>query len=572
MTPRPDEFVQYKSVWKIDAQERDLPVAKSGLRGVGDMVKLRIVRNANPAQMADTSKRLKRRLTTGLALLSAAGATGGAALWAQATHPVFMTGAEPIAPEEYDNLPKLGKFRAWLPRKVDLSEAFPKPGYQGNQPNCVAWATTYAARSFLYGRRLGHQPASTAEQMSPAYLYNRLRAPGSTCTKSIRIVDALNMLKTEGVVSLADFPDDMRNCPVPAPQTLREKASAFKLKGWRAVERETARDWRTPVILDDIKGALSRGQPVVFAMQLPEDWFALKGAQVYAPTGPVTANHHAMALIGYDEDRQAFRLINSWGNSWGDEGYAWIAYDAFKRLVGEAYVMEDAGSAADAPTAVSPQQRFDTVLAKMPCGAITARAVGGRLTVQGFAGGQDSIAELKDAAFALNPHTKWNVVLNAWPQCEAQLTLAEPLAVGTVKLVAQSETGAPLGGEPVRLRAGEKFGIRAETTAAKPYLSVIYLQADGSAVELYRGVPSADARNRRAVTIGTGGPSQIRFQVGTPFGNESIIAIASVQPLFGAELETYATERQFLTGLRSKLTEAPSGSVAAAVLRIRSQE
>ena len=156
---------------------------------------------------------------------------------------VFMTGADPISPAEYASLPKLGQFRAWLPKRIDLSRLFPAPGHQGPQPNCVAWATTYAAHSFLNASKAGRQPAAAAEQMSPAYVYSRLRQPGSLCNRAIRIVDALNLLQREGAVSLEDFPDDITKCNLPAPEMLLGKASAYRLAGWRAVDREKPDDW-----------------------------------------------------------------------------------------------------------------------------------------------------------------------------------------------------------------------------------------------------------------------------------------------------------------------------------------
>jgi len=516
-----------------------------------------------------------RRIGLAIVLSLTGGMLGAAALSADTDEvPVFMTGAEPISHDDYNRLPKLGKFRAWLPKKVDLSAIFPLPGNQGGQPNCVAWATTYAARSFLNGKNLGHQPVVPAEQLSPAYVYNRLRPPGSACSSTIRIVDALNLLQTEGVVSLADFPDDMRNCPMPAPRSLQEKASAFKLASWRAIDREIPGDWQTPVVLDDIKGALARQEPVVFAMPIAKDWFALRGDAVYAHARPETANFHAMALVGYDEDKQAFRVINSWGQNWGDHGYAWIGYDTFKLLVAEAYAMEAPSGPAPAASVATAQQRFDALAAKLPCGAITVSRPGGRLTVSGFGGGQDSVTELKYAALALDPRVDWKVSVNAWPQCEAQLTLAGALAtgVGQMALSMQSDTGQRIAGEPIQLHAGDKFGIVAEIMPVRPYLSVVYLQADGSAVELYRGAPAPGPDRRRIVNIGAGGTKEVRFQVGPPYGNESVIAIASAQPLFGPELEDYATERQFLTGLRAKLASAPKGSVSAMVMRIRSKE
>jgi hypothetical protein len=483
-----------------------------------------------------------------------------------------MTGAAPISPEEYASLPKLGTFRAWLPSKVDLTESFPKPGYQGQQPDCVAWATTYAGHSFLHGRTIGHRPSGPDEEMSPAYVYNRLRPAGSPCNRPVRIVDALNLLVKEGTVSLADFPDNLSTCNVPAAAELKTKAADLRLGSWRAIKRENQGMFHSRVNIDDIKGALSRSEPVVFAMPIAADWFALKGDTTYTHLTPESSHYHAMALVGYDEGRQAFRVINSWGTFWGDGGYAWIGYDTFTLLVDEAYALQPVALATSAPGSVlTPQQNFDDLLSKLPCGTAAATRSEGHLRVTGFGGSLDTLDTLHQAAIAVDPATVWNMAYHPWPQCEAEMTLAKPLEASRVTLMAQTEDGHPRGGDPVQMNAGEKFGITAETTPAKPYLSIVYIQADGSAVELYNGIPAADAAQHRRITIGTSGPKEVRFQVGPPYGNEMVIAIASAQAFWGPVIHTYATERQFLTGLRTRLTVVSPETVSAAVLRIQTK-
>lgn len=487
---------------------------------------------------------------------------------------VFMTGAEPIAPAEYTALPKTDTFRAWLPKAVDLSGNYPKPGYQGAQPSCVAWATTYAARSFLHGRALGRQPSDPAEQMSPAYVYNRLRAPGTQCTTTMSIVNALNLLKREGAVTLADFPNDIKTCNIPAPSALLGKAATYRLGNWRAIDRERPKDERSAVVIDDIKGALSRGEPVVFAMPVAQDWYDLSGDTVYSHEGAAGTLYHAMAVVGYSEDRQAFRIINSWGDWWGDNGYAWVGYPTFKRLVSEAYALQPApqGEAAKpAESAISPRARFDALAAKLPCGAVTGSGNDKALAVSGFGGSADGIEELRTAALAIGAKLDWRVAHHPWPQCEAELTLAQPLAAGGVTLAAAREGGDPRRGDPVRMKAGEIFGITASVDAAKPYLTIVYLQADGSAVELYRGTPDEVRGQRRSVTIGLQGAKETRFQVGPPYGDEMVIALASDRPLAEEGESDYHTERQFLTSLRARLTQASASAISAAVLRLRTE-
>jgi hypothetical protein len=38
---------------------------------------------------------------------------------------------------------------------------------------------------------------------------------------------------------------------------------------------------------------------------------------------------HAMVVVGYSKKRNAFKVLNSWGQKWGANGYVWIDYSLF---------------------------------------------------------------------------------------------------------------------------------------------------------------------------------------------------------------------------------------------------
>ena len=46
-----------------------------------------------------------------------------------------------------------------------------------------------------------------------------------------------------------------------------------------------------------------------------------------SPSGEECEGFHAVVLTGYDDEKEAFELRNSWGTVWGCEGYAWMSYD-----------------------------------------------------------------------------------------------------------------------------------------------------------------------------------------------------------------------------------------------------
>lgn len=56
-------------------------------------------------------------------------------------------------------------------------------------------------------------------------------------------------------------------------------------------------------------------------------------------------SNHAVCLCGYDNRIQtksgkgAFRLKNSWGTGWGDQGYAWVSYEYFLQHTNSVYAI-----------------------------------------------------------------------------------------------------------------------------------------------------------------------------------------------------------------------------------------
>jgi len=65
---------------------------------------------------------------------------------------------------------------------------------------------------------------------------------------------------------------------------------------------------------------------------------------------------HAMCVIAYDDYKfgGSFKMANSWGHQYGDNGYVWIKYTDYQKFVKEAYVL-DIGD----PFKTSSYQRID---------------------------------------------------------------------------------------------------------------------------------------------------------------------------------------------------------------------
>lgn len=85
--------------------------------------------------------------------------------------------------------------------------------------------------------------------------------------------------------------------------------------------------------VDGAVRALAEGLPVAFGVNLPKRCYdeAARTGRMPTTTAAERANKpnfgHAMLLVGYDLPSREFILRNSWGPSWGDGGYARIAFE-----------------------------------------------------------------------------------------------------------------------------------------------------------------------------------------------------------------------------------------------------
>jgi len=53
-----------------------------------------------------------------------------------------------------------------------------------------------------------------------------------------------------------------------------------------------------------------------------------------------------MLVVGFDDARRAFKVMNSWGTNWGNDGFCWLDYSYFPKAVKEGYVAKDAVNTA----------------------------------------------------------------------------------------------------------------------------------------------------------------------------------------------------------------------------------
>lgn len=494
---------------------------------------------------------------------------------------IYETGVIPAPRERALRFSRPPKYRDFLPAEVYLGDHTPYVGNQGQQGSCVAWAVGYTARSYYKSRiekvDLLKRPVRTQYITSPAYLYNiALTDPKLSkwasengkridCKTGTYIETSLEIL-TNGALSLLQYPYSERRCAPPPTEAQKRLVVDFKIDYW---------DFIDPTDLDTIKGEIAKGNPVIFTLELAKSFMQFRSSGVYHRrlSEPTNAGFHAMVLIGYDDQIQAFHLQNSWGTGWGDVGYADISYDTFYRDAREAYVMRfnvppdvlrpppQATNVAaiavarerrknsqlmDPLAPPGPDLTTDVAAFSAECAKVNISAEGGRTIARGFVGKTADLDRLRQHLAGRNADI--NVEIRPWPQCEALLTLDRALTAPDRPSI------SVIGGASILTR-GQTLALEVLAPDKPSHIHVAYFQADGSVVHLVQadaGNPRAAERGAR-MTFGDGREGRPVFQVSAPYGREMAIVLASRAPIFTEPRPRLETEREFLSALRRAL-------------------
>jgi cathepsin L len=92
----------------------------------------------------------------------------------------------------------------------------------------------------------------------------------------------------------------------------------------------------------DIKQALCRYGPLATSIYVNSSFQAYAGGVFDDDTVGENANNHIITLVGWDDDKQAYLIRNSWGKGWGEKGYAWVEYGTNNVGKNAAWIVPDA--------------------------------------------------------------------------------------------------------------------------------------------------------------------------------------------------------------------------------------
>ena len=241
-------------------------------------------------------------------------------------------GLIPIEPQLYKALPKgvyslrnTGK----LPAKVDLSTMVLASLSQGSLGSCASWAV--ANELARLERTRNKWPITETNMFSASYLYNQVNGgidEGSSFFSNLTIT------VEKGCSTYQTFPysDDYLLQP---DARAHQEAALYKTHEWKTVEQNVT----------SFKSWLAGGYGIMCSFKIWDNFDHYTSGSYY-PGGPegVLRNGrrdglHGCLIVGYDDNLRRFKVLNSWGEDWGEKGFWYFDYGDISKLVVESLVI-----------------------------------------------------------------------------------------------------------------------------------------------------------------------------------------------------------------------------------------
>ncbi|MGB6032151.1 MAG: C1 family peptidase, partial [Bacteroidota bacterium] len=221
------------------------------------------------------------------------------------------------------------------PPSWENTDGIPPVGNQVVGGSCFAWAAAYYYLTHLQWQEYGWDVNDPAHQCSPAFIYNLTNGGvdnGANEGFNAR-ADAFRVFETMGCATMADMPYDYRGYRTfPTEQAFR---NGMRFRTLSTHQIATRTDSGLQVLKDHLAGG-NLAVMGIFGYRNFDNINSYNNTYCVSQTAGGRLYWHEIAVVGYDDSMLtadgygAFRLVNSFGTGWGDNGYFWMSYAAVK--------------------------------------------------------------------------------------------------------------------------------------------------------------------------------------------------------------------------------------------------
>lgn len=240
-----------------------------------------------------------------------------------------------------------------LPSNFSLEKYCP-PIRTQDGASCVGWAVAYGAGSILYNslNNITSKDEKFINAFDPYYVYSSIKSNeanclGVDCGCGTFITEALDLAVNYGLKKMYVSPELKCSSTLntSALRNINDRTQNYSFDQYVRISTHNELsngEFETIIDVEDFKQILNFKVPIITGIGVSEEFGKLGSSNsLYKPDDSNDDGGHAVTIIGYDDYKYggSFRIMNSYGTDWGDNGYFWMTYKDFKRKVNSAFVM-----------------------------------------------------------------------------------------------------------------------------------------------------------------------------------------------------------------------------------------
>lgn len=232
-------------------------------------------------------------------------------------------------------------YAANIPSKYSLEKYVP-PILNQDGGTCVGFTSIYYGLSTMYNKKLNitSELEKYAYAFDPYFLYTLINK-SANCEDGLNYPEALDILLKLGAKKLfyPSFLDCNSKIDDAQLKRVAKYTTPYKIKNAYFLKRQD-KDF-----IKNVKELLYEGTPVLIGVDITKSFERFnsksningvnKDGLWKIKPNEKSKGGHAMCVVGYDNIKfgGCFKLANSWDTTYGDNGFLYIKYADFKRII-----------------------------------------------------------------------------------------------------------------------------------------------------------------------------------------------------------------------------------------------
>jgi C1A family cysteine protease len=216
-----------------------------------------------------------------------------------------------------------------LPESKEIpATELPDVGNQQDTGSCVGWASAWGLRHWLHQKESGTKQNFSvrfvwmaAKEVDPFPLNVIFPQSGT------RIRDAMKIMQKYGVPEDTLYPFE-RELPVSNNRmAIIQNALKYRIGLYFSLKNT-----------DEMRWNIANVGPFVIGVPVHANFSRLVNGVVQEPEGQRLGGH-ALLICGYNDSSKTFKAMNSWGPTWGENGFCRFTYDWIKAHYWDAWAV-----------------------------------------------------------------------------------------------------------------------------------------------------------------------------------------------------------------------------------------